>query len=77
MEVKEIAAKLRELADAIEEEKAPKISLEDVRAVLAIKSRDGKTLEVRKLINTYGVTKLSDVPEEKYQELMARRQQLP
>ena len=72
MEVKEIAAKLRELADAIEEEKAPKISLEDVRAVLAIKSRDGKTLEVRKLINTYGVTKLSDVPEEKYQELMAK-----
>ena len=76
MEVKEIAAKLRELANAIEEEKAPKISLEDVRAVLAIKSRDGKTLEVRKLINTYGVTKLSDVPEEKYQELMAKAEAL-
>ena len=76
MEVKEIAAKLRELADAIEEEKAPKISLEDVRAVLAIKSRDGKTLEVRKLINTYGVTKLSDVPEDKYQELMAKAEAL-
>jgi hypothetical protein len=76
MEVKEIAAKLRELADAIEEEKAPKISLEDVRAVLAIKSRDGKTLDVRKLINTYGVTKLSDVPEEKYQELMAKAEAL-
>jgi len=76
MEVKEIVAKLRELADAIEEEKAPKISLEDVRAVLAIKSRDGKTLEVRKLINTYGVTKLSDVPEEKYQELMAKAEAL-
>ena len=76
MEVKEIAAKLRELADAIEEERAPKISLEDVRAVLAIKSRDGKTLEVRKLINTYGVTKLSDVPEEKYQELMAKAEAL-
>ena len=72
MEVKEIVAKLRELADAIEEEKAPKISLEDVRAVLAIKSRDGKTLEVRKLINTYGVTKLSDVPEEKYRELLKK-----
>ena len=76
MEVKEIAAKLRELADAIEEEKAPKISLEDVRAVLAIKSRDGKTLDVRKLINTYGVTKLSDVPEEKYQELMVKAEAL-
>ena len=76
MEVKEIVAKLRELADAIEEEKAPKISLEDVRAVLAIKSRDGKTLEVRKLINTYGVTKLSEVPEEKYQELMAKAEAL-
>ena len=76
MEVKEIAAKLRELADAIEEEKAPKISLEDVRAALAIKSRDGKTLEVRKLINTYGVTKLSDVPEEKYRELMAKAEAL-
>ena len=76
MEVKEIVAKLRELADAIEEEKAPKIGLEDVRAVLAIKSRDGKTLEVRKLINTYGVTKLSDVPEEKYRELMAKAEAL-
>ena len=43
---------------------------------MAIKSRDGKTLEVRKLINTYGVTKLSDVPEEKYQELMAKAEAL-
>ena len=76
MEVKEIVAKLRELADEIEEPEAPKIDKEDVRIVMAIKSRDGKTLEVRKLINTYGVTKLSDVPEEKYQELMAKAEAL-
>ena len=65
MEVKEIVAKLRELADAIEEEKAPKINPEDVRIVMARKSSEGKRLEVRKLVNAYGVSHLSDVPDEK------------
>ena len=65
MEVKEIVAKLRELADEIEEPEAPKIDKEDVRIVMARKSSEGKRLEVRKLVNAYGVSHLSDVPDEK------------
>ena len=44
MEVKEIVAKLRELADEIEELEAPKIDKEDVRIVMARKSSEGKRL---------------------------------
>ena len=72
MEVKEIVAKLRELADAIEEEKAPKINPEDVRIVMARKSSEGKRLEVRKLVNAYGVSHLSDIPDEKLPELLKK-----
>ena len=70
MEVKEIVAKLRELADEIEEPEAPKIDKEDVRIVMARKSSEGKRLEVRKLVNAYWVSHLSDVPDEKLAELL-------
>lgn len=47
-----------------------KISLEDVRAVLAKLSQHGKTAEVRDLIIKYGSSKLSDVDEGKYKDLL-------
>lgn len=51
-------------------EPSKKIGLEDVRAVLAKLSQHGKTAEVKDLITKYGATKLSDVDEDKYKELL-------
>jgi hypothetical protein len=47
-----------------EPEKA--IRLEDVRAVLAAKSRDGYGAQVRDLIKKHGGTKLSDIDPSEY-----------
>lgn len=47
-----------------------KVSLEDVRAVLAKLSQLGKTAEVKKLIVKHGAQKLSDVPESEYESLL-------
>ncbi|MFU0554857.1 hypothetical protein [Gardnerella vaginalis] len=47
-----------------------KVSLEDVRAVLAKLSQLGKTAEVKKLIVKHGAQKLSDVPESEYASLL-------
>jgi hypothetical protein len=49
---------------------APTITLEQVREKLANLSRAGKTPEVKALIATFGVTKLTDIPAEKYTEVM-------
>lgn len=51
-------------------EPSKKIGLEDVRAALAKLSQHGKTAEVKDLIIKYGGTKLSDVDEGKYKDLL-------
>lgn len=53
-----------------EEKPTPKITFEDLRAVLAVITRDGKQQKVKDLITKYDAKKLSDVPEDKYQELL-------
>lgn len=45
--------------------KEPAVTVEAVRAVLAEKSRDGKTQEVRALLNKHGADKLSAITDEK------------
>ena len=53
-------------------EKKPKpVTLSEVRAVLAEKSRKGFTAEVRELLKKYGAEKLSEVDAAKYADLMA------
>lgn len=47
------------------------ISLEEVRAVLADRSHDGKTEAVRDLLLKYGATKLSGIDPKHYKALMA------
>lgn len=47
-----------------------KVSLEQVRAVLAKLSQLGKTAEVKKLIVKHGAQKLSDIPESEYASLL-------
>ncbi len=48
----------------------PKITLEDVRARLAQLSRDGKTAQVKTLIQKYGANKLSEVNPDDYEALL-------
>lgn len=52
------------------------LKLEDVRAVLADKSRSGKTAEVKALITTFGADKLSDIEPSNYAELMKKAEVL-
>ena len=48
----------------------PAVSLEDVRRVLAQKSVEGHTEEVRALLERYGAKKLSDLGSECYELLL-------
>ena len=57
-------------APAPAEEKKPELKLEDVRAVLAEKSRAGFTAEVRALLQKYGAAKLSLVDPKDYEALL-------
>ncbi len=57
-------------APAKKEKPKPEIKLEDVRAVLAEKSRAGHTAEVRDLLQKYGAAKLSAVDPANYEALM-------
>lgn len=54
------------------EEPESEVSIEDIRAVLAEKSQDGKTGKVRELLQQFGVVKLSAVAEKDYPELMQK-----
>ena len=49
----------------------PALTLEQVRAVLADKSRMGFTAEVRALLQKYGATKLSGIDPANYKALLA------
>ena len=63
-------------AEPSREEAAPAPTLEDVRAVLAQKSIEGLTDKVKALITKFGAKKLSDVPPEKYGELLKEAEAL-
>jgi len=52
------------------------LALEDVRAVLADKSRKGHTAEIRALLKKYGAAKLSDIDPGKYKALLADAEEL-
>lgn len=54
----------------------PVVTLEQVRAVLAEKSQDGKLVEVRALISKYGAKKLSEVDPQHYPALLADAKEL-
>lgn len=54
----------------------PAISIEQVRAVLAEKSADGRTAEVKALLNKYDAGKLSGVKPEDYPALLEEAKKL-
>lgn len=55
---------------AAKAEKKPELKLEDVRAVLAEKSRTGHTAAIRTLLQKYGASKLSGVDPKNYEALL-------
>lgn len=55
---------------AAKEEKKPELQLEDVRAVLAEKSRAGHTAAIRTILQKYGASKLSGVDPKHYEALL-------
>ena len=50
--------------------------MEDIRVVLAEKSQQGKSKEIKELLGRYGVTKLSAVEEKDYSALLAEAKAL-
>jgi len=60
-----------EAPTAAEPTKPKAITLEQVRAVLAEKSRNGHTSEVRELLEKHGATKLSEIDPVNYPALLA------
>ena len=51
-------------------EKKPELTLEQVRAVLADKSRTGHTAAIRTLLQKYGASKLSGIDPQHYEDLL-------
>jgi len=77
--VEENKTKSKKAAEPVKEEDDEPyevVTLADVRAVLAEKSREGKTHEVKALIRKYGAEKLSEVDPEKYNALKAEAEVL-
>lgn len=73
----ETAEQLRSLYSADEPSQQPEeaastktLSLEKVRAVLAEKSRAGKTAAVKELLRKHGADKLSDIDPAEFPELL-------
>lgn len=63
--------------DSTEKAVSPKnIKLEQVRAVLAEKSQDGFTAEVRSLLQKYGASRLSEIDPSHYADLLADAEEL-
>ena len=58
------------------EEGKPEITLEQVRGVLAAKSRDGYTEEVRKLIVGFGADRLSGIDPKDYGEVLKKAEEI-
>ena len=56
---------------ADKKKKEQKVAVEDIRAVLAEKSQQGKSKEIKGLLGKYGVAKLSAVEEKDYLALLA------
>ena len=71
-EVKTEFEEVKEEINEVVQEKVetPKITLEDVRAVLVDKSQNGFNKEVKELIKKYGATKLSGVDTSHYENLL-------
>lgn len=64
------AKTLKDIFSSTKEEKKS-VSLEDVRAVLAEKSRRGFTKEVKEIISKHGADRLSGIDPSEYESLLS------
>ncbi len=79
-DLRQLANSIETLANAMQEGEAPaavteekpkvvkKVTLEDVRALLAAKKQEGKS--ITELLNKFGASKLTDIDPKKYAELL-------
>ncbi|MBP3652534.1 MAG: rRNA biogenesis protein rrp5 [Clostridia bacterium] len=89
-DMRRLADSLQSMADSIsgntvseeqaepqrEQQPIPKVSIDQVRAVLAEKSSEGKTAQVKELLYKYDAGKLSGVKPEDYPALLEEAQKL-
>lgn len=68
--IAEAVGRLEALLGEQPKKEEPVLKLEDVRTVLAEKSRNGFTAQVRELLQKYGADKLSAVKPEHYKALL-------
>ena len=66
----------KDVKSAKQEPEEKPLTLEEVRAVLAEKSRSGHTEEVRALLNKHGADKLSEIDPAEYPALLAEAEVL-
>ena len=62
--------------NAADDKKEKAVTVEDIRAVMAQKSQEGKTKEIRELLGKFGAVKLSAVKPEDYPALLKEAQVL-
>ena len=62
--------------DVEKKEAKPVLTLEEVRNVLAEKSRNGFTAEIKELLKKYGASKLSEVDSKNYEALLKDTEEL-
>ena len=75
--INEIADELAEKFGDVEKKEAkPALTLEEVRTVLAEKSRNGFTAEIKELLKKYGASKLSEVDSKNYEALLKDTEEL-
>lgn len=75
--INEIADGLAEkFGDVEKKEVKPALTLEEVRTVLAEKSRNGFTSEIKELLKKYGASKLSEVDPKNYEALLKDTEEL-
>lgn len=65
-----------EKKNTADDKKEKPVTVEDIRAVMAQKSQEGKTKEIRKLLGKFGAVKLSAVKPEDYLALLQEAQVL-
>lgn len=73
---KEVEKEAENTKQKVEKQEAKKTdtsketTLEEVRGILAKLSKNGKQAEVKELIKKFGAKKLTDIPKDKYLELL-------
>lgn len=74
--IKELQLAMADGQEAPAEPEKTKITLEQVRGILADKSRVGFTAEVRRIIESFGANRLSEIDAKDYEAVLAKAEVL-